>query len=131
MAPSRPSPAMRRDQSLGHAIEAVAGYGTLLHGEAVALGMVAAAQVSAERSGLPKQEMEELVDLIRQFDLPIKLPESLSRSQILEKVFADKKFVNRKIRFVVTPKLGSAFLAENITVEDLESGLTAIDPSQK
>jgi 3-dehydroquinate synthetase len=69
--------------------------------------------------------------LIRQFDLPIKLPESLSRSQILEKVFADKKFVNRKIRFVVTPKLGSAFLAENITVEDLESGLTAIDPSQK
>ena len=117
--------------TLGHAIEAVAGYGTLLHGEAVALGMVAAAQVSAERAGLQKQEIEELVGLIRRFDLPIKLPESLSRSQILEKVFADKKFVNRKIRFVVTPKLGSAFLAENITVEDLESGLKAIDPSQK
>ena len=116
--------------TLGHAIEAVAGYGTLLHGEAVALGMVAAAQVSAERAGLPKQEIEELVGLIRQFDLPIKLPEGLSRSQILEKVFADKKFVNRKIRFVVTPKLGSALLVENITVEDLESGLQAIDPSQ-
>jgi 3-dehydroquinate synthase len=116
--------------TLGHAIEAVAGYGTLLHGEAVALGMVAAAQVSAERAGLPKQEIEELVGLIRQFDLPIKLPEGLSRSQILEKVFADKKFVNRKIRFVVTPKLGSGLLVENITVEDLESGLQAIDPSQ-
>ena len=117
--------------TLGHAIEAVAGYGTLLHGEAVALGMVAAAQVSAERAGLQKQEIEELVGLIRQFDLPIKLPESLPRNQILEKVFADKKFVNQKIRFVMTPKLGSAFLAENITVEDLESGLKAIDPSQK
>ena len=98
---------------------------------AVALGMVAAAQISAERAGLQKQEIEELVGLIRRFDLPTKLPESLPRSQILDKVFADKKFVNRKIRFVVTPKLGSAFLAENITVEDLESGLKAIDPSQK
>jgi 3-dehydroquinate synthase len=117
--------------TLGHAIEAVAGYGTLLHGEAVALGMVAAAQISAERAGLQKPEIEELEGLIRRFDLPIKLPESLSRGQIMEKVFADKKFVNGKIRFVVTPKLGSAFLAENITVEDLESGLKAIDPSQK
>ena len=48
----------------------------------------------------------------------------------MEKVFADKKFANRKIRFVVTPRLGSAFLAENITMEDLKSGLRAIDPSQ-
>src|ERR1700737_1570974 len=76
--------------TLGHAIEAVAGYGTLLHGEAVALGMVAAAQVSAERAGLPKEEIEELVGVIRQLDLPTTLPDRLSRKQILEKVFADK-----------------------------------------
>ena len=116
--------------TLGHAIEAVAGYGTLLHGEAVALGMIAAAHVSAERAGLPKEEIEELVGVIRRLDLPTTLPDRLSRKQILEKVFADKKFVNGKIRFVVSPKLGSATLAENITVEDLESGLRAIDPSQ-
>jgi 3-dehydroquinate synthetase len=54
----------------------------------------------------------------------------MSRTRILEKVFADKKFVNGKIRFVVTPKLGNATLAENITREDLESALKAIDPSQ-
>jgi 3-dehydroquinate synthase len=116
--------------TLGHAIEAVAGYGTLLHGEAVALGMVGAAQVSAERAGLPQEEMEELVRVIRQLDLPTKLPVRLSRDRILEKVFADKKFEHGNIRFVVTPKLGSALLAENITVEDLESGLRAIDPSE-
>jgi 3-dehydroquinate synthase len=113
--------------TLGHAIEAVAGYGTLLHGEAVALGMVAAAHVSAERAGLQKEEIEELVNVIRRLDLPTKLPARLSRGQILEKVFADKKFVNGKIRFVVTSKLGSAHLAENITVEDLEFGLRAIE----
>jgi 3-dehydroquinate synthase len=115
--------------TLGHAIEAVAGYGTILHGEAVALGMVAAAHVSAKRAGLPKKDIEELVSVLRQLELPTKLPDRLSRSQILEKVFADKKFVNGKIRFVVTPGLGSALLAENITIEDLESGLRAIDPS--
>jgi 3-dehydroquinate synthase len=116
--------------TLGHAIEAVAGYGTLLHGEAVALGMVAAAYVSAERAGLQEEDVKVLVNVIERFDLPTKLPGQLSRSLILEKVFADKKFVNGKIRFVVTPRLGSALLAENITVEDLESGLRAIAPSQ-
>ena len=116
--------------TLGHAIEAVAGYGTLLHGEAVALGMVAAAYVSAERAGLQEEDVKVLVNVIERFDLPTKLPGQLSRSLILEKVFADKKFVNGKIRFVVTPRLGSALLAENITIEDLESGLRAIDPSQ-
>jgi 3-dehydroquinate synthase len=116
--------------TLGHAIEAVAGYGTLLHGEAVALGMVAAAHLSSARAGLAKEEIEELLSAIRRFDLPTKLPDGLSRSQILERVFADKKFVHGKIRFVVTPKLGIATLAENITVEDLESGLKAIDPTQ-
>jgi 3-dehydroquinate synthase len=116
--------------TLGHAIEAVAGYGTLLHGEAVALGMVAAAYVSAERADLQEEDIKMLMNVIRRFDLPTKLPGRLSRSQILEKVFADKKFVNGKIRFVVTPRLGSALLAENITVEDLEAGLSAIDPSQ-
>jgi 3-dehydroquinate synthase len=116
--------------TLGHAIEAVAGYGTLLHGEAVALGMVAAAHVSAKRAGLPKSEIDELVSLIRRLELPTKLPNGLSQSEILQKVFTDKKFVHGKIRFVVTPKLGSARLADDITLEDLQSGLRSIDPLQ-
>lgn len=114
--------------TLGHAIEAVAGYGALLHGEAVALGMVAAAHVSAKRAGLRKEEIDELVAALRRFDLPTELPAQLSRSQILEKVFADKKFVDGRIRFVVTPGLGSAVLVETITTEDLETGLRAIEP---
>jgi 3-dehydroquinate synthase len=116
--------------TLGHAIEAVAGYGTFLHGEAVALGMLAAAHVSAKRSGLPKEDLKEIETAIKLFDLPTQLPRELSRSKILERVFADKKFVDGKIRFIVTPKLGSALLADNVTVEDLESGLQAIEAPQ-
>src|ERR1700730_15105029 len=117
--------------TLGHAIEAVAGYGTLLHGEAVALGMVAAAHLSSERAGLQRPELEELVSVIRRFDLPIELPDRLSRSQILEKGCAAKKFVNGKNSFALTPNLGSAVLVGNLTVEYLEFGLRAIDPTQK
>jgi len=116
--------------TLGHAIETVAGYGTFLHGEAVALGMIAAARVSANRAGLPEEEVKEIEAAIKHYDLPTRLPKALPLSKILERVFADKKFVDGKIRFVVTSKLGSAFLADNITIQDLESGLQAIETSQ-
>jgi 3-dehydroquinate synthase len=116
--------------TLGHAIETVAGYGTFLHGEAVALGMVAAAHVSAKRAGLPEEDIKEIEAAIKLYDLPTRLPKALPLNKILERVFADKKFIDGKIRFVVTPKLGSAFLSDNITIRDLESGLQAIETSQ-
>jgi 3-dehydroquinate synthase len=114
--------------TLGHAIEAVAGYGTFLHGEAVALGMMAAAHVSAKRAGLPAEEIQEIETAIKFFDLPTRLPNELSRKKILERVFADKKFIDGNIRFVVAHKLGCASLADNVTVQDLEFGLQAIEP---
>ena len=116
--------------TLGHAIETVAGYGTFLHGEAVALGMVAAAHVSAKRAGLAEEDIKEIEAAIKFYDLPTRLPKALPLNKILERVFADKKFIDGKIRFVVTSKLGSAFLSDNITIRDLESGLQAIETSQ-
>jgi 3-dehydroquinate synthase len=115
--------------TIGHAIENVAGYGTLLHGEAVALGIIAAAHISSRCAGLPAEDLQEIESAIRQFDLPTQLPPGLSRRRILEAAFADKKFVEGRIRFVVTPKLGTAVLVNNITVRDLEVGLEAIEPS--
>ncbi len=116
--------------TLGHAIEAVAGYGFFLHGEAVALGMIAAAHVSAARAGLTEEGIKEIEAAIKLFDLPTQLPDQLSRSKIMERVFADKKFVDGKIRFVVTPRLGCALLANNVTLQDLESALESIEPSR-
>lgn len=113
--------------TLGHGIEAVAGYGSLLHGEAVALGMVAAANLCAKRAGLPQEDVEELINAIKQFDLPTVLPRQLSRSEILKKVFADKKFADGQIRFVVTSRLGAARVAYDLTTEDLEFGLRSIE----
>jgi 3-dehydroquinate synthetase len=49
--------------------------------------------------------------------------------RILETIFADKKFVNGRIRFVVSSGLGEAALADNITVDDLKLGLAILEPS--
>src|SRR5215469_17629591 len=75
--------------TIGHAIENVAGYGTLLHGEAVAIGMIAAAHISARCAGLPAEDLHEIESAIKHFELPTKLPSELSRRRILEAVFAD------------------------------------------
>jgi 3-dehydroquinate synthetase len=115
--------------TIGHAIENVAGYGTLLHGEAAALGMIAAAHISSRCAGLPADDLQEIESTIKHFDLPTQLPAGLSRRRILEAVFVDKKFVDGRIRFVVTPQLGTAVLADNITIKHLEFGLEAIEPS--
>jgi 3-dehydroquinate synthase len=115
--------------TLGHAIEAVAGYGALLHGEAVALGMLSAAEISRLRAGMSDDAVNEIRETIRQFGLPMRLPSGISTVRILETIFADKKFVNGRIRFVVSSGLGEAALADNITVDDLKLGLAILEPS--
>jgi 3-dehydroquinate synthetase len=58
--------------------------------------------------------------------LPNRLPGEISLAAILSTVFADKKFVDGRIRFVVSPQLGEAVLADNIVQADLELALDSI-----
>jgi len=79
--------------TIGHGIEAVAGYGTMLHGEAISLGMRAALWLSTQKAGLPQSDYRRIVSLLKQFGLPTVLPNHFSTEAIIEKVFIDKKFV--------------------------------------
>src|SRR6202011_5044337 len=90
--------------TIGHAIERAGDYQTFLHGEAVSLGIVAASAVSVKRAGLPQDERDAIVDLLRTFDLPTQLPANFPRQKILEALKFDKKFEHGEIRFVLTPK---------------------------
>ena len=112
--------------TLGHAIEAAAGYGKLLHGEAIALGMMAALDVSVRRAGLSAEEAKRVKAVIQRYELPNRLPGEISLAAILSTVFADKKFVDGRIRFVVSPQLGEAVLADDIVQADLELALDSI-----
>lgn len=109
--------------TIGHAIESAAGYGCYLHGEAVSLGMVAAAKLSVRKAGLAPDECARLVATLAGFGLPTRLTEALPTEAVLTSLRLDKKFEAGRIRFVLLPRLGEARLSEpdEVTWEDLRS----------
>ena len=112
--------------TVGHAIERAAGYGTLLHGEAISLGLVAACEISVRRAGLPKTDRGKIVAALEAFGLPTKLPPDFPREKILPSVMADKKFERGEVRFVVSPSLGSAHLAKDVTLDDIRAAIALL-----
>jgi 3-dehydroquinate synthase len=112
--------------TIGHAIESAAGYGELLHGEALSLGMVAAAHVSTRRAGLASREADQIRAALQAHHLPTALISGFPRVKIFDALPLDKKFVNGRIRFVVTHGIGQASVAEGITMEDLHAAVDAL-----
>ncbi len=110
--------------TIGHAIEACAGYGELLHGEAISLGMRAALFLSESHSGLPAQSSREILDLLAKCQLPLMLPETMPTAAILEKMSRDKKFQQGAIRFVLLSEIGQAHVSREITLADIEQAVT-------
>ena len=111
---------------MGHAIEYAAGYRDLLHGEAVSLGIVASCAISTKRAGLPNEQRDAIVNLLRKFGLPTKLPANFPREAIVKALPRDKKFEGGRVRFVVTSGIGSARLATDVTMEDIKEALTEL-----
>jgi 3-dehydroquinate synthase len=112
--------------TVGHAIERAGNYRKFLHGEAVSLGIVAACTISIKRAGLPRGERDAIVDLLRRFGLPTELPRSFPRKRILDAVKFDKKFEGGTVRFVVTPRIGAAYVADNVTINDIREAVAAL-----
>lgn len=109
--------------TIGHAIEAAGGYGELLHGEAVSLGIVAACDISIKKAGLPEQERQRIMSILDRFELPTRLPKSISREKTAAAVQHDKKFDGGQVRFVVTSRIGSARISNDVTMEDIRSAI--------
>lgn len=109
--------------TIGHAIESTAGYGTLSHGEAVAIGMIAALDLSVQRAGLAKAEAARVASVINACGLPTTIPRVMSTGQILEAVKRDKKFSQGAIRFVLTERLGNAFVSDQVTLEEIRNAV--------
>jgi 3-dehydroquinate synthase len=105
--------------TVGHAIERAGEYHQFLHGEALSLGIVAACNVSMKHAGLPREQRDAIVNLLRKFDLPVRLPPDLSRDKILTALKFDKKFEAGEVRFVVTPQIGCAHLSRDVTLDDI------------
>jgi 3-dehydroquinate synthase len=109
--------------TFAHAIEAGAGYGSWLHGEAVAAGMVLAAGLSQRVSGLGIDDANRLRRLIGRARLPIEPPQ-LGVDRWIELMSRDKKVESGKMRFVLLDKLGRAAVRGDIDVSELRAVLT-------
>ena len=109
--------------TVGHAIERAGDYRKFLHGEALSLGIVAACAISIRRAGLAPDQRDAIVDLLRQFELPTTLPKNFPREKVFDALKFDKKFEGGKVRFVVTPRVGAAHLANDVTLDDIREAV--------
>jgi 3-dehydroquinate synthase len=112
--------------TIGHAIERADDYRELRHGEAISLGMVAASAISMKRAGLPREQRNAIVDLLRKFELPLRLPANFPRERIFDALKFDKKFERGEIRFVVASQVGAAYLSSDVTLEDVRVAVDAL-----
>jgi 3-dehydroquinate synthase len=96
--------------TFAHAIEAGTGYGTWLHGEAVAAGMVLAAQLSQRMGYLQPQEVERVIAILTRAGLPVNAPD-LGVERYVELMGHDKKVEGGKLQFVLLKTLGAAFVS--------------------
>lgn len=112
--------------TIGHGIEAAAGYGKLLHGEAISLGLVAAAYLSVRDAGLEQVDADRIRELLVRFDLPVKLPKTLRTAAIVKHVMHDKKFDAGRIRFVLLRGLGDAFVSQQITLDQIKEAIEGL-----
>jgi 3-dehydroquinate synthase len=104
--------------TIGHAIEAIAGYGKFLHGEAIAIGQVAAAKLSVRAAGLPAEESARIEKLFVRAGLPvgIKLP-ARRQTALIEAMRLDKKVSDGQTRFVLARRIGQVEAGHKIPPE--------------
>ena len=108
--------------TFGHAIEAGVGYGEWLHGEAVAAGMVMAAQLSGRLGLLAGADVLRLRALLERAALPVEAPR-LGAERYLALMSHDKKVVAGAIRFVLLRRIGDAFVTADVPEPDLHAVL--------
>ena len=102
--------------TIGHALEAVAGYGELLHGEAISIGM-AGETLLAVHYGCPASVHRETVRVLRKFGLPVGLPPGLDPERIMRAMGHDKKFREGKAVFALPTGIGGAAVQEGVPAE--------------
>ncbi|MCC5788997.1 MAG: 3-dehydroquinate synthase [Opitutales bacterium] len=105
--------------TFAHAIEKVAGYGTYLHGEAVAIGLHMAAKFSAETGALPESMVNRVRGLLEKYQLPVTLREPLSTEVLVQAMGKDKKNRGASLRLVLLKSIGEAYTKGGFTPDQL------------
>ena len=111
--------------TVGHALEAVTKYRRFRHGEAIAYGMLAAADLAVARGALADRERQALAQLITLLG-PLPPIGDLSIAEVLESVRRDKKVVHGKLHFVIAIEIGATITVDDVTEAELREVLVRI-----
>jgi 3-dehydroquinate synthase len=94
--------------TIGHAVEAASSF-ELLHGEAVAIGIIAAGLIEIEMQLAEPGRLERIRQILQKLDVPVKLPKDLADKDLIDLLKRDKKAVNKWPRFVLISKIGQVY----------------------
>ena len=111
--------------TVGHALEAVTKYRRFRHGEAIAYGMLAAADLAVARGALADRERQALAQLIALLG-PLPPIGDLPLDEVLEAVRRDKKVVHGRLHFVIAIEIGATMTVDDVTEEELQSVLVRL-----
>lgn len=110
--------------TFGHAIETDQGYGNWLHGEAVAVGMLMAADLSARLGWIEPQDVIRIESLLVAAGLPTKSPQGMRADQFKKFMAVDKKVLDGKLRLVLLRAMGDAITTSDFALDHFEATLT-------
>ncbi|MFB3107616.1 MAG: 3-dehydroquinate synthase, partial [Pseudomonadales bacterium] len=113
--------------TFGHAIETLTNYRTYLHGEAVAIGMVMAADLSVRVGSLQLKDAQRIKRVLQSLDLPVCPPTELSDDVMHRAMGMDKKVVDGKLRLILAETIGRVIVTEEIDASALRATLNAGD----
>ncbi|MBF7094195.1 3-dehydroquinate synthase [Streptococcus sp. HF-1907] len=107
--------------TIGHAVEATAGYGKVMHGEAVAIGMVQLSRIAEQKELMPAGITNDIREMCQKFGLPID-HEPWNKEALFEALAHDKKARGKSIKTIIVPELGSAAINQ-ISLEEMKEYL--------
>lgn len=113
--------------TFGHAIETGSGYGTYLHGEAVAIGIGYAADLSRRMGWLSIDDEQRILALLRAAKLPVSPPKEMKNEQFISLMSVDKKNLDGHIRVILLEKIGKATLPIGVESTLLQQTLDGYD----
>ena len=116
--------ALNFGHTIGHALEAATGYGPLLHGEAVAMGMLAAGHISTQETGFKLSELELLAEPLRELQLPPLPP--LDKADVRAHLRHDKKVHRGARQFILLESLGRPVATSQVTDDQIDAALDHI-----
>ncbi|MDX1574510.1 MAG: 3-dehydroquinate synthase [Methylophaga sp.] len=111
--------------TFGHAIETGCGYGVVLHGEAIAIGMVMAADLSQRLGWLDPANVERIKSLLIQAGLPTSVPSGMTAERFMDLMAVDKKVQDGAIRLILLKAIGQAVISDDYPPAQLAATLDA------